>query len=192
MSVTALKNLTAANTVKNQAYLSVKLETAVIRKDGARPESPAVKIKTIAQREQEEKQKGRVARAQRWARRSGGSVPGSSDIEPDSEDDEEFSFLGSDGVEPMHLRHQRGAGEDEDYETPHRAFKRMKLTENGAEEVEEVEKRRVKWDRGLFSVTFLDEVKVGERPHRGVKALADLKGCLAPTAKVSTAPMSIP
>ncbi|EAU88558.2 hypothetical protein CC1G_04264 [Coprinopsis cinerea okayama7 len=179
MSATALKSLTAANTVRNQAYLSVKLETAIIRKDGARPESPAVKIKTIAQREEEEKQKLKMERAQRYARRSGGSIPGSSDVEPDSEDD---ALPGASSMDVSPARHQRGAGEDEDYETPHRAFKRMRLTENGVEEEEEEEKRRVKWDRRLFSVTFLDEIKLGSRPYPK-KITTQLKGCLAPAAK---------
>ncbi|KAH6918601.1 hypothetical protein BKA70DRAFT_21228 [Coprinopsis sp. MPI-PUGE-AT-0042] len=183
MSATALKNLTATNTVKNQAYLSVKLETAVIRKDGARPESPMVKIKTIAQREDEEKDRRKQERAARAARRSGGSnvseIPGSSDLEPDSEDESDSGGRGTPAGMP---RHQRGAGEEEDYETPHRAFKRMKLTEDGQEEVMEDQKKRVKWDRGLFTVVFLDEVKLGTRPYS--KTVPQTKGCLAPTAKV--------
>ncbi|TFK29921.1 hypothetical protein FA15DRAFT_663226 [Coprinopsis marcescibilis] len=179
MSATALKNLTANNTTLNQAYLSVRLETEIIRKTGARPESPAVKIKTIAQREQEDKERKRMERAKRYARRSGGEVPGSSDVEPSSDDDELFGSLDGSDDEP---RHQRGAGEDEDYETPHRAFKRMRLTENGPEEVGEEPKRRVKWDRGLYTTVYLDEVKLGSRQYpKG--AVPQLKGCLAPAAK---------
>ena len=188
MSATALKNLTATNTVKNQAYLSVKLETAIIRKDGARPESPAVKIKTIAQREEDEKDRRKQERAARAARRSGESnaseVPGSSDIEPDSEEeDEEAMDTGGIGTPDGKPKHQRGAGEDEDYETPHRAFKRMRLTENGPEVMED-EKKRVKWDRGLFTVVFLDEVRLGSRPYSS-KSVPQSKGCLTSAAKVS-------
>jgi hypothetical protein len=187
MSATALKNLTATNTVKNQAYLSVKLETAIIRKDGARPESPMVKIKTVAQREDEEKDRRKQERAARAARRSAGSnvseIPGSSDLEPDSEDESDDLFSNARQGTPDGLpKHQRGAGEEEDYETPNRAFKRMKLTEDGQEEVMEEQKKRVKWDRGLFTVVFLDEVKLGTRAYS--KTVPQTKGCLAPTAKV--------
>ncbi|RXW24114.1 hypothetical protein EST38_g1710 [Candolleomyces aberdarensis] len=184
MSVTALKQLTMTNTVRNQHYLSAKLELEVIKKDGARPESPMVKIKTIAQRQLEEQAEQRTERAKRRARRSG-EMLGESDLEMDESDNEGYS---SDVDElpslekEQKMRHTRGAGEDEDYETPHRAFKRMKLTEGGLEEVEMDEaKRRVKWDRGLFTTVYLDEVVLGDRQL--TKEHRSLKGCLAPTAK---------
>jgi hypothetical protein len=193
MSATALKQLTMTNTVRNQHYLSARLETEVVRKDGTRPESPMVKIKTIAQRQMEEQAVQRTERAKRRARRSG-EMLGESDLEMDEDEDEDgdgevassdVDELPSWQEEKERRRHTRGAGEDEDYETPHRAFKRMKLTEGGLEEVEmdDEGKRRVKWDRGLFTTVYLDEVVLGERQTG--KELANLKGCLAPTAKVS-------
>jgi len=41
--------------------------------------------------------------------------------------------------------------------------------------------RRVKWDRGLFTSVYLDEVKLGTR--QPLKENRSLKGILAPTAK---------
>jgi len=73
-------------------------------------------------------------------------------------------------------RHKRGPGDEEDYETPLRP-------RNGEEdEVDSThEKRRVKWDRGLFTTIYLDEVTVGARhpPNEDIVP----KGCLATTAK---------
>ena len=71
MSVTALKDLTTTNTARNQQYAIAKLETEVVRKQGVRPESPAVKVRTIVQR-QMEKLKERAERAIRRVRRSDG------------------------------------------------------------------------------------------------------------------------
>lgn len=183
MSATALKQLTITNTVRNQHYLSAKLETEVVKKDGSRPESPMVKIKTIAQRQLEEQAQQRTERAQRRLRRSG-EIPGSSDLEMDSDGDGEGNSSDADELPSWpKMRHTRGAGEDEDYETPNRAFKRMKLTEDGVQEVEMDEgKRRVKWDKGLFTTVYLDEVVLGTR--QTVKEYKTLRGCLAPTAKV--------
>ena len=188
MSLTALKDLTVSNTVRNQRYLAAKLETEVVRREGVRPESPAVKVRTMVQKQQEEKDKQRAERANRRARRSGDM--GSSDIEG-------FSDVGysspcedtnmADGAEPP-PRHQRGAGEDDDYETPerhHRDKKRTRLFDDvdimdTSESVEP--KRRVKWDRGLFTTVYIDEVKLGSRET--LKENRSLKGILAPTAKV--------
>lgn len=178
MSATALKQLTNANTMRNQHYLSAKLELEVVKRDGLRPESPMVKIKTVAQRQAEEQAIKRSERAERRARRSGESMPGSSDLEIDSDDDNEE---GSSPRLEEPETHTRGAGEDEDYKTPDRAFRRMKLTESGMREVESQEKRRVKWDRGLFTVVFIDEVKLGSRQVS--KENRPEKGCLAPAVK---------
>ena len=81
MSATALKQLTMTNTVRNQHYLSARLETEVIKKDGARPESPMVKIKTIAQRQLEEQTEQRTERAKRRARELFGMEAMARDLE---------------------------------------------------------------------------------------------------------------
>ncbi|KAF5315694.1 hypothetical protein D9611_004677 [Ephemerocybe angulata] len=178
MSATALKQLTLTNTTRNQHYLSARLETEVVKRDGLRPESPMVKIKTVAQREDERQAEKRSERARRRARRSGESVPGSSDMESDEEGVRSEDELPSQ-FPPM--AHTRGAGEEEDYKTPDRAFKRMKLTEDGFRDVDMEEKRRVKWDRGLYTTVYLDEIQLGSRQPSKVNQ--GLKGCLAPSAK---------
>lgn len=190
MSLTALKDLTISNTVRNQRYLAAKLETEVVRREGVRPDSPAVKVRTMVQKQQEEKDRQRAERANRRARRSGDM--GSSDIEGFFSDAgysspcEDINM--ADGAEPL-PKHQRGAGEDDDYETPerhHRHKKRTRLFDDidimDTSESESTEpKRRVKWDRGLFTTVYIDEVKLGSRET--LKENRSLKGILAPTAK---------
>ena len=188
MSLTALKDLTISNTVRNQRYLAAKLETEVVRREGVRPESPAVKVRTMVQKQQEEKDRQRAERANRRARRSGDM--GSSDVEGSidagySSPCEDTNMV--DGTEPL-PRHQRGAGEDDDYETPERHHRHKKRTRpfddvdimDTSESVQP--KRRVKWDRGLFTTVYIDEVKLGSRET--LKENRSLKGILAPTAKV--------
>jgi len=181
MSATALKALTTSNTVRNQKYLAAKLETEVIRREGVRPESPLVKVRTISQRQQEEKEKGRKARAARRARRSESDFIGSSDIEGQS--DGHSSSVEDQNLESPLARHRRGAGEEEDYETPDFEKRhRLLLQESGEENALDVPKRRVKWDQGLYTTVFLDEVKLGTRQPS--KENRSVKGCLASTAKV--------
>ncbi len=78
--------------------------------------------------------------------------------------------------------HRRGAGEDEDYKTPERQLKRLKLTDDPDPD-EMKEGRRVKWDRGLFTAVYIDDVRLGRRPLS--KAPASRKGCLAFASKVN-------
>jgi hypothetical protein len=66
------------------------------------------------------------------------------------------------------IRHRRGAGDEEDYETPFKAF-------DGG-------KRRVKWDKGLFTKVSLDEVVPATKAV--TKENLAMKGCLTPSAKV--------
>ena len=49
----ALKNLTNNNTTRNQRYHTT-LETLIVRKPGDRPESPTMKLRTIAEKQKEE------------------------------------------------------------------------------------------------------------------------------------------
>lgn len=184
MSITALKDLTTSNTTRNQQYLFAKLETELIRKEGVRPESPVMKIRTIVQRQTEEKLKERAERANRRARRSDGDMA-SSDIEGSS--DVGYSSpcedrSGENSQKPP-TKHQRGPGDEEDYETPEKLDQHKKTmlfveadNQGGGPE------RRVKWDRGLFTTVYLDEVKLGTR--QPLKENRSLKSILAPTAKV--------
>lgn len=169
MSMTALKALTVNNTVRNQHYFVANLETEVVRKEGARPESPAVKIKTIVQRQQEEKVRQREERAARRARRQGADEEeNASDAGYDSPT---FANGAFDTLPEIVIKHRRGAGDEEDYKTPQKRAQG------------EVDGKRVKWDRGLFTEVFLDEVVFGVKapPKENITT----KGCLTPAAKVS-------
>jgi hypothetical protein len=177
MSAVALKALTNSNTAKNQEYLVAKLETEVIRKEGTRPESPSVKVRTIAQRQQEEKGLQRKVRAERRARRGDDDTSdfeGQSDL-GDSIMIDRVGDWDENGVQ-NHTKHRRGPGEDEDYESP------IKTLEDDDED--EREKKRVKWDRGLSRAIYVDQLQLGTR--RQLQASTVKKGCLAITAKVRT------
>ncbi|KAJ6596871.1 hypothetical protein DFH09DRAFT_1132965 [Mycena vulgaris] len=181
MTAVALKALTSSNTTKNQKYLAARLETEVVRKEGARPESPAVKIRTIAQREQEEKSTQRKARAARRARKSDEGLSETDGLSDAG--DLSMVDMYSDDVDSSPVRrHRRGPGDEEDYETPKvgRPAKRAR-SGSASDEEEQVEKKRVKWHRGLSTAVFLDEVepRTKARPKENVVK----KGCLAPTAK---------
>ncbi|EEB87626.1 hypothetical protein MPER_14969, partial [Moniliophthora perniciosa FA553] len=105
-------------------------------KEGPRPESPGIKAKTISQKEQEEKEKEQKARAERRARRNekklGEDMTNGGDNANSDEDKEDDAW---DPIEnsPSARRHARGAGEDEDYETP-RSIKRLRLDDHENED----------------------------------------------------------
>jgi len=169
LSITALKNLTTDNTTKNQKVMSL-LETEIVKKEGKRPESPAVKLRTVAEKASEEKAKQRRERAQRRAKRSDGG-----EIEP---------LDGSGPLLEEGGRHRRGAGEEEDYESPERPMRPLKrLKADGSDEVEIVmtKERRVQWDRLLFTAVFIDDIPEKPSPPPEQKLG---KGCLSQAAKV--------
>ncbi|KAF7322958.1 C3H1-type domain-containing protein [Mycena chlorophos] len=176
MTAVALRTLTSSNTVKNQQYLAAKLETQVVKKEGDRPESPGMKVRTIAQREADERGAKRKERAARRARRgedvTEDEANGIASDEMDVDTDLESSPLS---------RHRRGPGDDEDYETPRPSVKRARSGSVGEDE-DVMNKKRVKWDRGLSTSVFLDEVE--PRPWTRPKDATGLKGCLAPTTKL--------
>ncbi|KAH7916067.1 hypothetical protein BJ138DRAFT_1053698 [Hygrophoropsis aurantiaca] len=179
MSAVALKALTNSNTTKNQQFL-VKIETEIIRKDGVRPESPTTKVRTILQKQREERDKQRQERAERRARRSEDG-PNLSDTEGMSEFGD-HSFLGHDENDSPRDKYRRGPGDDEDYETPEkheRPIKRLRFGEGSEEETGE--KKRVKWHRGLSTTIYLDELH--PKPKARPKDLVIGKGCLAPAIK---------
>lgn len=182
MSAVALKALTSSNTVRNQKYLAAKLETEVVRKEGDRPGSPTVKVRTVLQRQREEKGKERKERVERRRKLQDGSAApgegeGHSEFGDSSMVDSDWEDADQDGE-----KHMRGPGDEEDYETPARPTRHTKRPRvgDGGEEPAEV-KRRVKWDRGLYTTIYLDELKPGPRlpPKENIA-----KGCLAPAAKV--------
>ncbi|EIN07422.1 hypothetical protein PUNSTDRAFT_105138 [Punctularia strigosozonata HHB-11173 SS5] len=175
MTATALRALTNSNTSKNERYYAT-LKTEIVRKEGERPASPVMKAKTISQRQQEEKERGRQERAARRARRSEGSV---AETEASSQDWDEGN-VDADDLEDVPGKHRRGAGDEEDYETPHRTQQALR---QGAGETEDEgkPKKRVKWDRGLFTTVCLDEVL--PKPKKPQKEDLTKRGCLTPKAK---------
>ncbi|KAJ7219252.1 hypothetical protein GGX14DRAFT_435345 [Mycena pura] len=180
MSAVALKALTSLNTTKNQRYVAAKLETEVVRKEGKRPESPVMKIKTVAQREQEARGARRRERATRRARRSGDD--GLSENEGLSDGGDSSVVDDTDMDSSPVRRHQRGPGDEEDYETPMASGVKRVRSESRSGEEGQAEKKRVKWHGGLATAVYLDEVE--PRPWaRPKENVAGLKGCLAPTAK---------
>ncbi|KAF8959067.1 hypothetical protein BDZ97DRAFT_1761717 [Flammula alnicola] len=169
MSMTALKDLTISNTVRNQKYLAANLETEVIRKEGrdlkALPSKfvPSFSVnkakRTGRERSEPSDELGEVTRWLLAILRA--------PVENQMSD--------SDAQGPL-VKHTRGAGDEDDYETPEKYSRQIKRTrlfgdDSDAQEVEQP-KRRVKWDRGLFT-TALRLDTLGNLPHAD-SPLADL------------------
>jgi hypothetical protein len=182
MSALALKALTTSNTTKNQHNLVAVLETEVVRKPGNRPGSPTTKVKTIEEKRKLEQDQERQERAKRRARRSS-ELPEDSSL---TSEDEECLPLGPDGKP---LRHRRGPGDDEDYESPEkigRPEKRARVNEVGEPE-EEAAMKNVRWDRGLFTTIYFDDLDLPLQSWERDKPPAtptSTRGALAGSAKV--------
>ncbi|KAI0006015.1 hypothetical protein BJV74DRAFT_792435 [Russula compacta] len=178
MSALALKALTTSNTEKNQHNLVAILETEVVRKPGNRPGSPTTRIKTIDEKRKLEQDQERRERAERRARRSSQPLE---DSRLTCEDEESLP-VGPDG---QPLRHRRGPGDEEAYESPERIYrpeKRARIGEAG--EPEEVETKAVRWDRGLFTMIYFDDLPLKSREGDKPQASAThTKGALAGSAK---------
>ena len=182
MSALALKALTTTNTAKNQHNLVAVLETEIVRKPGNRPGSPTTKVKTIEEKRKLEQGQGRRERAERRARRS-------SDLREDSSltsDDEESLPLGPDG---QPIRHRRGPGDEEDYESPERIErpgKRARIHET-EEPGEEVAAKNVRWDRGLYTTIYFDDLPLQSRAasEKPQAPATSTRGALAGSAKVT-------
>ena len=158
----------------------VSLKTEVIRKEGKRPGSPTTKVRTVMEKQREIKAQQRQERAERRARRSSEGAQASESLVDMSANlgDESIITIDEDGVP---VRHRRGPGDEEDYETPprpERPFKRERLEHA----IEIRDDKRVKWDRGLTTTAYLDEIS--PKPKKPASSDATKKGCLAPTAKV--------
>jgi hypothetical protein len=184
LTLHALELLTKKNTARNQSYYAT-LETEIVRRAGERPESPGMKVRTIRQRQQDEAERGRAERAERRARRDGsGASDATGDDDGTGDDGGEEEEEDDDVLPALDLgKHVRGAGEEEDYETPTKPPPPAKKSRFGfADGGEDAPRRRIRWDRALFSVAYMDEIELGSRSlNRGAP---DGKGCLAPKAKV--------
>ena len=182
MSAVALKALTTSNTAKNQHNLVAVFETEVIRKPGNRPGSPTTRVKTIEEKRKLEQGNGRKERAERRARRSSEPLE---DASLTSEDEESLP-LGPDG---QPLRHRRGPGDEEDYESPGRIGrpeKKVRIHEAGEPE-ERGKVKAVKWDRGLCTTIYFDDLPLQSRTRDKQQTPATCaRGALAGSAKVAT------
>ncbi|KAG6376132.1 hypothetical protein JVT61DRAFT_2106 [Boletus reticuloceps] len=181
MSATALKALTTSNTAKNQQIVAI-LATEVIRKEGLRPESPTVKARTILQKQRDERDTRRRERAQRKAQMSEDGL-GSGEMDGQTElDDHEYLDVRADHDEndcAMPQKHRRGPGDEGDYETPERPERILEpLKLEGVDRMAKPVKQ-VKWNRGLSTAVYLDEVD--PKPKSLPNSVA--RGCLAPTSK---------
>ncbi|KAH9048117.1 hypothetical protein EDB84DRAFT_1392492 [Lactarius hengduanensis] len=177
MSAVTLKSLTNTNTARNQHNLAAILETEVVRKPGNRPGSPGTKVRTIDEKRKLEQGKERKERAERRARRA--SEP-QEDSSLTSEDEANLP-LGPDG---RPVRHRRGPGDEEEYESPKRPKTRARIGEAGKLE-EEAEAKTVRWDRGLFTTIYFDDLPLQSQTHdRSHTPVAHTRGALAGSAKV--------
>ncbi|KIM21377.1 hypothetical protein M408DRAFT_105232 [Serendipita vermifera MAFF 305830] len=167
---TSLRNLTTANTLRNQHYVCSKVETQVVLKEGKRPASPTTKVKTKLEKKKEEQGKGRDERA---ARRVGKLAAADGN-------DQEME----DSTDPDARKHPRAAGEDEDYQTPKKPQRDVEMDDGETRKT-----KSVKWDKDLLQRFELDETNL-----EGIRKAAELakermtkKSCL--TAQVLLDPL---
>ncbi|GHJ85040.1 hypothetical protein NliqN6_1442 [Naganishia liquefaciens] len=113
MTAKELEMITVLNTSRNEVQFNT-IDKRPLKKEGPRPPSPG--CKTIAEKEAEEKKLGRGARARRR-----GSDRDSGDHSSDQDHTGRPPSLAD---LPPPLKHVRGAGEDEEYQTPARPLKR--------------------------------------------------------------------
>lgn len=152
LTETELKNLTSFHTARNEVYFC-SIARNVHKREGPRPPSPN-KVRTIAEREEEERKLSRERRARkRESRKSNGDTDG------------EWDSAGSDAEVMVHTKHIRGPGDDEDYATPARPGK-------GRKSQKPSDAARVRWDKGL--VVRSDGPRAGKLPAER----RPLKSCL--------------
>lgn len=149
-----LKAATQRNTAKNMVF-HCAIDREIIRIPGPRPPSPTSKIRTTADKEEEERKAGRDQRAKRRSR--------GSDVEAEMSESRPL-------IE--RVERTRGPGEDEDYLTPARPCKKVK-TAHG---------KTVKWDREL---TIIRNDGQPEAARDAGKAVAPGKSALKSNAQVS-------
>ncbi|KZT26216.1 hypothetical protein NEOLEDRAFT_1241097 [Neolentinus lepideus HHB14362 ss-1] len=171
MTQTALRAVTNKNTQQNQKYLFIDIETEVVRKPGPRPESPTTKVKTAIQKQKDEQSQERADRAERRARRSEGSLDDGDMVDPN----QSIEWDPSTKTEE-HPKHQRGPGDEVDYVTPEKPEPPAKKARFDVS-AEDKAAKRVKWDKGLHTLIYLDDPKP---EHKGSGLT---KGALAKSAK---------
>ncbi|KAH8099493.1 hypothetical protein BXZ70DRAFT_1008903 [Cristinia sonorae] len=183
MSALALKSLTASNTIRNQHQVA-EIHREVVKMDIKRPDSPTTKVKTVLERQKEDRVKDRQRRAERRALRASGELDGEG-MEGGSSDLEDEESMMMDGGE-VPLKHPRAPGDEEDYETPPRPERPMKRGrfDDGSGEVDPPERgndKRVKWNRGLCTTVYLDDSP--PKTTKWSRQETTTRGCLTPAAK---------
>ena len=158
-------------------------------------------MRSALEKQKEERVQQRQERAERRARRSAGSdtdpfaLASGTDRDGDASSevgDTSFEVVeAGDGEPGPPTRHRRGPGDEEDYETPPRPERpakrgRFEDPEGGEKEKERnmdvVQEKRVKWDRGLHTTVFLEDTP--PNPKWNTKAVPSQKSCLTAAAKV--------
>lgn len=155
MSGKELKTATERNTSRNQVFFCA-IDRQIVRVPGPRPPSPTSKIRTTADRDEEEKKNSREHRAKRRARDSGASTEAGSPERPVIQ----------------RVERARGPGDDEDWKTPARPAKKAKLREE----------KNVKWDKGLV---IIHDDGSAVAPPSASEVNAPRKGCVRQAAVVS-------
>jgi hypothetical protein len=165
---TSLRNLTTSNTLRNQQYIGSSMEIKIIMKEGNRPASPTSKVRTVSDKQKDEKDKSREERAARRRMASG-------------DGDQEMI----DSVEASR-KHPRAAGDDEDYQTPLKAREQERME---LDEPNEKAKKRVKWNVDLLQRFELDQSDMDgiKKSAEMAKARSITKSCL--TTRVSGTPI---
>lgn len=159
--------------MRNEVYFCAITRT-VVRRDGPRPPSPTSKIRTVADREEEDRRISREERARRRDRTKSG----------DDTDDE----MGE--VEPLvFTKHLRGPGDEEDYETPAKSGKRARkssaVSSPGTKGVRrkrsrpDVSGKMVRWDKGLVILSDKGETRGSSDGGDG-----SLKSCIKEEKKM--------
>lgn len=188
MTAKELGMITALNTSRNEVLFNT-LDRRPLKKEGPRPPSPA--CRTVAEREEAEKKLSREARAKRR-----GSGRRNGDQSSDQENTDDTPSL-ADLLPP--LKHVRGAGDKEDYETPARPRKRGRNSgvangsgddpsptagpkrKKGRSTVSKaveavVDDRFVRWNKSLV---VIERLELSEPQHRlGGQDISGVKSCL--------------
>lgn len=152
-----LKTTTDRNTMRNQVYLCA-IDRQIVRVNGPRPPSPTSKIRTTADRDEEEKKQSREHRAKRRARDSDETTGGDTPARPLIE----------------RVERTRGPGEEEDWKTPARPAKKAKIRDD----------KSVKWDKEL--VIIRDDGS-GLNPPNSNEGDEPRRSCMRTEAQVSRA-----
>ncbi|CAG7849041.1 SubName: Full=Uncharacterized protein {ECO:0000313/EMBL:CCA67109.1} [Serendipita indica DSM 11827] len=150
---TSLRNLTNANTLRNQQYICSTVETQIVMREGKRPASPTTRVKTLLDKKKTEQEKERGERA---ARRTAKQEP----VEPSDTEGEA-------------KKHPRAAGDDEEYKTPTKPRQESEGMDLDGHDQLRI-KKRVKW-----STNLLQRFEMDANNFEGIRKRAELSKSVA-------------